>query len=267
MAKTLLTAIQSRPRRTRSPSKSNRTTVGYKDLKKFLNKYHTFTFESPRAGKDFTPQQKSSITYHFNKLAPLIIKVNKHEMSFINTSKLKRSEVPKHDGIKTSKGFFFKFAFTTIKKIDDKFYKYYERDAQIDYIESLDISAKQKNSKIKRLPESKKINVIYTDFRLVNKINTNKSSDIQQIYFSVPKQLRTVDGIDFYREVLESVYKPSASLLNAYGKMWSSVKTLESLLQDSGKNITLKKGENESDVHNWEERIEEVVTAVLLWFY
>jgi hypothetical protein len=81
--------------------------IGYRELKKLLNKFHKFSFKTPRKGKDFTPQQKSAITKQFNKLQDVIKDNIKERNTFIPYPK--HSKLKDVDGIRTNKGIFYKY--------------------------------------------------------------------------------------------------------------------------------------------------------------
>lgn len=84
----------------------------YRALKKFLNKYHKFSFEMPRKNKDFSPQQKSAITKQLNKVKKLNDSVVKETAGFLPLSKKELKNLPENFDYleKTNKGVFTKFA-------------------------------------------------------------------------------------------------------------------------------------------------------------
>lgn len=84
----------------------------YRALKKFLNKYHSFSFKMPRKGKDFTPQQKAAITKQFNKVKEYSKSVAKEKAGFLPLSKKELKNLPENFDYleKTNKGVFTKFA-------------------------------------------------------------------------------------------------------------------------------------------------------------
>jgi len=95
---------------------ANKTkSIDYRDLKKYLNGAHRFSFKMPRKGKDFTPQQKSAITRKFNELGKLVQKDRSEKITFIQYPK--GSKLPHIDGHRTNKGIFYKYAGATAKKI------------------------------------------------------------------------------------------------------------------------------------------------------
>jgi hypothetical protein len=79
-------------------------TPNYRELKKTLNKYQSFSFKMPPKGKDFTPQQKSALTRTAKKIKSLI---NDNDVSFIKYPK--GSKLPHVDGVRTTDGIFYKF--------------------------------------------------------------------------------------------------------------------------------------------------------------
>lgn len=72
----------------------------------------------PRSGKDFTPQQKSAITRKYNEYKDLIKAVDKGEMTFLKYKKY--SKLKDVDGIRTSKGVFYKYPGAEIHKVKNK---------------------------------------------------------------------------------------------------------------------------------------------------
>jgi len=90
-------------------------TINYRDIKKYLNGVHKFSFKMPRKGRDFTPQQKSAITRKFNELGKLVQQGRSEKISFIQYPK--GSKLPHIDGHRTNKGIFYKFAGAKPKKI------------------------------------------------------------------------------------------------------------------------------------------------------
>ncbi len=85
--------------------------INYRALKKRLNKYHKFSFPTPRKGKDFTPQQKAAISRLHNKIYPALKSVNKETNGWLP---IKRADLkklgPNFDyRVKTNKGVFTKF--------------------------------------------------------------------------------------------------------------------------------------------------------------
>lgn len=84
----------------------------YRAIKKFLNKFHNFSFKMPRKGKDFTPQQKSALTKQLNKLNSVTKSVAKDTAGFLPLSKSELKKLPENfDFIeKTNKGVFTKFS-------------------------------------------------------------------------------------------------------------------------------------------------------------
>lgn len=80
----------------------------YRKIKKLLNKYHSFSFKMPSKGKSFKPQQKSAITRTYNKYKDLIAGIAEDKNSFIRYPK--KSKLPNVDGVRSSKGIFFKYA-------------------------------------------------------------------------------------------------------------------------------------------------------------
>lgn len=93
--------------------------LGYRDLKKTLNRFHRFSFKMPRSGKDFTPHQKRAITIQWNKLQSCIKAVQKNKSTFINYPK--NSKLPHIDGIRTNKGVFYKYPGAKVKKVKQKY--------------------------------------------------------------------------------------------------------------------------------------------------
>jgi hypothetical protein len=106
----------------------------YRNLKKFLNKYHKFSFPMPKKGQTFTPQQKTAITRIFNKVGYHIDKVAREKQSFIPYPK--GSKLKLIDGVRTNKGIFYKFQGAKAKQIiitDAAGRKRKDYTVQIDY--------------------------------------------------------------------------------------------------------------------------------------
>lgn len=83
--------------------------LDYRVAKKMLNRYHKFSFEMPRKGKDFKPQQKAAITRQFNKLGKLILASKNDKATFLKGEKLE-------NGVKTNRGTFFNYPEAKVKK-------------------------------------------------------------------------------------------------------------------------------------------------------
>lgn len=82
----------------------------YLYLKKILNKYHRFTFSTPRKGKQFTPQQKAAISRKYANLREYISNDMVTWLPYPKGSKL-----PGVDGIRTNRGLFYKYPFASLK--------------------------------------------------------------------------------------------------------------------------------------------------------
>lgn len=87
----------------------------YRNLKKYLNKYHKFSFAMPPKGKTFTAQQKSAITRQLNKVGYNIEKTAQEKQSFIPYPK--GNKLKDIDGVRTNKGIFYKFQGATAAKV------------------------------------------------------------------------------------------------------------------------------------------------------
>lgn len=98
-------------------AKKNKINLDYRRAKKILNRYHKFSFNTPRKGKDFTPQQKAAITRQMNKLKDQLKKLDSGDYVFIPGKKLE-------DGVTTNKGTILHYPKATIKK--KKKYKTYK---------------------------------------------------------------------------------------------------------------------------------------------
>lgn len=92
--------------------------INYRELKRRLNQYHTFSFKMPRKGQDFTPQQKSAIRRVYNRIAPALKSVNKGTNGWLKISKNNLKKIGENFDyrVKTNKGVFTKFP-------DPKLYK------------------------------------------------------------------------------------------------------------------------------------------------
>ena len=104
---------------------AKRKNFDYRQAKKILNSYHKFSFEMPRKGKDFTPQQKSAITRVFNRIGDAIMRVQEGEYKFIKGEKLK-------DGMNTNKGTIFHYPKAEVKK-DIKYKRYKVKPIKIGF--------------------------------------------------------------------------------------------------------------------------------------
>lgn len=179
----------------RNRKKRALTTIEYVKLKKYLSQYHKFSFKNPRKNKDFTRSQKSSITRQFNKIGRLIQDARLDKISYINTSHLKRKDIPKNDGVKTNKGFFFKYPYTSIKNI-----------------------------RLKKGEPTQKM--LYTDFSLIAKTERFKgtlSSDFVQTYIVIPESAKTSpDTLAGYIEDVREHYTPEFLMTTAKGVKYST---------------------------------------------
>lgn len=92
--------------------------TSYRDMKLLLNSYHKFSFPMPKKGRDFTPQQKSAITRKYREYVDLINAVKKDEMTFLKYKK--HSKLKGVDGIRTSKGVFYKYPGAEIHTVKNK---------------------------------------------------------------------------------------------------------------------------------------------------
>lgn len=179
-----------------SKKKKPLSTLGYTRLRKYINHFHHFNFPTPRKGKGYTPQQKSAITRKYNQLVDLVKAVKLEKASFINTTRLAKKDVPSHGGVKTNKGFFYKYPFSSIKKVSLK------RGEPKQYM-------------------------IVTDFRLVqfSKIRKGTSSDEVRYSFKIPDYIHTLNSVDVdgkehvgffdYVDALMEHYKPDNVLIGA----------------------------------------------------
>lgn len=93
--------------------------LNYRKMKMILNKYHKFSFNMPRKGRDFKPSQKSAITRLYNKYIDLIKAVEKDKMTFLKFPK--NSKLPGIDGIRSNKGVFYKYPGAEIHKVKNKY--------------------------------------------------------------------------------------------------------------------------------------------------
>ena len=200
--------------------KKQLTTDQYTRLRKYVNQYHHFTFSIPKKGKDYKTSQKSAITRQFNKLKDLIQNTRLEKMSFINTTRLRKKQIPKNDGVKTNKGFFFKFPFSSIK----------------------DVSLKRGEPKTK---------LIVTDFRKISQSKLRQgttSSDTVQIYIAIPEYVKqSLESITNFIDALKKQYKPDYIMLNAEGRLYSTQFNIKEFFSGSGKNVTLKPDDSDEE--------------------
>ena len=174
-------------------------TASYTRLKKFLNKYHKFSFSAPRKGKLYAPQQKAAITRIYNKIEPQIKAEVKNKITFLDTSKIPKKLIPANDGIKTNKGFFFKYPAASIQKFKKGKKFFYE--IVIDY------------SKIGNSP-------------------------FKEIYFKFPDYVKTsLDDILEFIEYLKSVWNPYYTKLSAQGRLYATQINLKEFFTGSGRAV------------------------------
>lgn len=97
--------------------------TNYHSLKKALAPYFKFSFKAPPKNKQFKNQQKSAIVRAFNKISEYLNKdftVKKNEVTFLKYPvKPKVSKLPHVDGVRTSKGLFYKMPFASLKQLRD----------------------------------------------------------------------------------------------------------------------------------------------------
>lgn len=183
-----------------SKKKKPLNTFGYTQLRKYINSYHHFSFRTPRKGKDYTPQQKSAIRRKYNQLVDLVKATRLETASFINTEKLRKKDIPSHDGVKTNKGFFYKYPYSKIKKVS-----------------------------LKR--GEPKTYMIVTDYRLVkySMVRKGTSSDQVRYTFKIPEYVKTLHSVTVeengeytehvgffdYTDALIEHYKPDAVMIGA----------------------------------------------------
>jgi hypothetical protein len=181
----------------KSPQAKKRklSTEGYIKLKKYVSHYHHFSFRNPRKNKEFTSSQKGAITRQFNRLKDHIQRTRLENESFINTTHLKKKDIPQNDGVKTNKGFFFKYPFTHIRKI-----------------------------KLKRGEPA--VNILVTDFRLIEKSPLRKgttSSDVIQIFSVIPESVKqNPEDLANYIESVRDHYQPDFLLTSEYGRKYAT---------------------------------------------
>jgi len=183
------------------------TTFGYAQLKKYLSRFHHFSFKNPRKGRDFTRSQKSAITRQYNKLASLLKSFHEEKNSFIDTTRIPRREIPKHDGVKTNKGFFFKYPYSNIQLIKKRGYP----------------------------PER----IIVTDFRKIEftkiaKKRLTRSDAIQYYFYIPPKFSSSLDGIIAYRDYLEEKWQPDYVLMSADKRLYATQIDIKEFFSGSG---------------------------------
>lgn len=90
----------------------------YRALKKFLNKYHSFSFPMPRKGKDFTAGQKAAISRKFKEIEKNINLTAREKQTFIPYPK--DSKLPHIEGVRTNKGIFYKYPLASLVKAKTK---------------------------------------------------------------------------------------------------------------------------------------------------
>lgn len=94
-----------------------RDVIDYRALKKGLDRYHHFNFSAPRKNKSFKPQQKSALTRMYKKIAPYInsdFSLDSKHITFLRYPE--HSTLPHIDGIRTSRGLFYKWPQAKLKK-------------------------------------------------------------------------------------------------------------------------------------------------------
>lgn len=214
-------------------------TQKYTALKKYLNPYHKFSFNAaPKTGK-YTPAQKAAITRAYNKLSDVIESSKKEKSSFINTQKLKRKDVPPHDGVKTNKGFFFKYPAASLKKTI--------------------VTTTNKNKKTKK--------AVYEIFIDYSKIG---NSPFRELYFKFPDDVKTsLESIDNYVEYLKMVWRPLYVKLSADKRLYATKFNIFEFFSGSGKAaISQSEDEEEMDDDNYDDMNEELnfFSGVILGF-
>jgi hypothetical protein len=209
----------------RSPQAKKRSlsTDGYRRLKKYVSQYHRFSFKNPAKNKDFTRSQKSSITRQYNRLKDYIQRTRLETMSFINTSHLKKKDIPQNDGIKTNKGFFFKYPFSLIKKV-----------------------------RLKR--GDTPTNMVVTDFRLIEKSPLRKgttSSDVIQIFSVIPEDVKqTPEDLANYIESIRDRYDPDFLLTSEYGRKYATTFSPKEFFKYAEEVVDEEFEEDETDKEN-----------------
>lgn len=100
----------------RQVSKIN-TNFNYRAIKKALARYFKFTFKTPHKSRDFTPQQKASITRKYLKILPYVdgnLNPLTDEVTFLKYPR--GHKLPGVDGIRTDTGLFYKWPQAELKK-------------------------------------------------------------------------------------------------------------------------------------------------------
>jgi hypothetical protein len=101
----------------------NSNTVDYFALKKALSKFYDFKFRAPvkSRGKNFSPQQKSTITRRYNKIKQFLnddFSVDIKHISWIKYPP--KSRLANVDGVRTHKGIFYKHKNSVAKQLKNK---------------------------------------------------------------------------------------------------------------------------------------------------
>lgn len=194
------------------------STFGYSQLRKYISHYHHFSFPTPRKGKGYTPQQKGAITRKYNQLVDLIKSVRLEQASFIFVTKKNKKTIPWHDGVKTNKGFFFKYPFASVRKI-------------------------------RMYPDKKSTYQFVIDYRKIrfSQIMKGTTSDVVMIWRGIPDYIQqSVERISEYCIALRERYGNEV-LLNAYGTKYSTRMDINEFLSGSGKLALYTKEELEEE--------------------
>lgn len=196
--------------------------AAYLRLKQFYSKYYQFSFRNPRKGKTFTPAQKSVITRIANKLAPLVESVAREHATWIPTYRIKdKKSIPQHDGVKTNKGFFYKYGGASIKTVTFRNFK---------------------NEKVKK-------SFIYIDYSKIG----NGESPLKEIYVKFPPSVLTsFDRVQEFVNTLWALWNPDYIKLSAWGRRYATQMDIREFFQGSGRE-TLKQTDDEEKTRGQEE--------------
>jgi len=199
-----------------SKKKKPLSTFGYTQLRKYINHYHHFNFSTPKKGKDYTRSQKAAITRKYNQLSELVKSVRLNKASFIFVTKKNKRLIPWNDGVKTNKGFFFKYPYASVRKI-------------------------------KIFPDKKSTYQFVIDYRKGNSENNSKVSTAISMWRAIPEWVsKDIERIYDYTNALKERYGVEV-LLNAYGTKYSTRIDIKEFLSGSGKQALYSKEELEEE--------------------
>lgn len=156
----------------------------YRAWFKVLRAYYVFGFGLPHYRKDFTPQQKSSISRRMAKLFPYFdnnFNIDKSEYTFLKYPE--GSKLPHIDGVRTDAGIIYKWPQASLKK--------------------------------SRIEKNKWLVVINPTIRRGMKLMQKR----RDVFFPFPPSvIKSIDRIQDYVALLMEKYKPHDIMWNTSGK-------------------------------------------------